>query len=242
MTDMEVGRLSAWRVPGAAPPVVCVHGAGVSSRQFMPLLRELDGARETWSLDLPGFGASSGPARPLGLPALADALVHWLDRIGLSLALLLGCSFGCQIAIDAALRFPDRVRGLVLIGLTTDPVARSGPRQLGRWLRNSTFEPSGLTPLTVRDYRDAGVRRVLATFAASLNDPVEDKLPRIPAPALVVRGVHDRLVPQAWAEESTRLLPNGRLVVVDGSAHTVPFAQPARCAELVDDFAQELAV
>jgi pimeloyl-ACP methyl ester carboxylesterase len=240
VTDTSTGRLVSWRVPGASPAVVCVHGAGVSSRQFLPLLLELHGVRETWSVDLPGFGASSGPAQPLGLPALADALVEWLDVVLGEPVLLLGCSFGSQIAVETVLRHPDRIRGLVLIGLTADPVARSRPRQFGRWLRNSVSEPGQLAALSYRDYRDAGIRLVLATMSESLRDRVEDKLPHVDVPAMVVRGEHDRLVPQPWAEESTRLLPQGRLAVIGGAAHTVPVAQPARCAEVVDRFVTEV--
>jgi hypothetical protein len=72
-----------------------------------------------------------------------------------------------------------------------DPRARSPPRQILRWALNSPFEPSGawtsLGSVVRQDYRDAGVRRVLATFGYALADRIEDKLPRPQAPTLVVR-------------------------------------------------------
>ncbi|MEU8687310.1 alpha/beta hydrolase [Streptomyces sp. NPDC048665] len=104
--------------------MVCVHGAGVSSREFRPFTEILGHRHDTWTVDLPGFGASAGPRHPLVLRALADLLVEWLTAVDLDHVVLLGGSFGCQVAVDAAVRHPDRVVGMVLVGPTVDPAAR----------------------------------------------------------------------------------------------------------------------
>ncbi|GAB3289337.1 alpha/beta fold hydrolase [Parasphingorhabdus pacifica] len=91
--------------------------------------RSLGWTTGTWALDLPGFGRSAGLAGPPTVNALADWLVDWLDAADIPEAHLLGCSFGCQVAVEAALRNPGRVRSLVLVGPTTDPRARSLPRR-----------------------------------------------------------------------------------------------------------------
>lgn len=104
-----------------------------------------------------------------------------------------------------------------------------------RWLRNLPGE----LPLIVVDYADAGVGWALRTFGQALADPVEGKLPLVQAPTLVVRGSRDTIVPQAWAEEVTRLLPPERLAVVAGAPHTVNFAAPAALAGLVRSFVAE---
>ncbi|WP_063739365.1 alpha/beta fold hydrolase [Streptomyces iakyrus] len=226
----------AWRIGGPGPSVVCVHGAGVSSREFQPFLKVLGHRHDAWTVDLPGFGASSGPPYPLGLRALADALADWLAAVDLDPVVLLGGSFGCQVAVDAAVRHPDRIAALVLVGPTLDPAARGFVRQLLRWMRNSPHERASMAALNLADYRDAGVRRIVGAFAESLRDRIEDKLPHIHAPALVVRGDHDRLVPQEWAEEVTRLLPAGRLAVVAHVGHMVPYRRPQELAGLVTDF------
>ncbi len=82
-----------------------------------------------------------------------------------------------------------------------------------------------MSPLIAADYWDAGLARVFRTFRDALDDPIERKLPEVAVPALVVRGEKDPIVPQRWAEEAARLLPKGRLVVVEG-AHTLNFAAP----------------
>jgi pimeloyl-ACP methyl ester carboxylesterase len=239
-------RMTAWGagVEGdtGLPTVVCVHGAGVSSRPMMRLVRRLGAETAVWTVDLPGFGKSSKPPRPLGLAGLADALAGWLAAMDIADACLLGSSFGCQIATDVAVRHGDRVAALVLSGPTTDPTARSWHVTLGRWLRNHVRESPRMFPLNLADYRDCGTRRMFATFAASLKDRIDLRLPRIGVPALVVRGERDTLAPQAWAEEVTRLLPEGRLATVPGAPHMIPFKNPEALAGLVTDFLAQEAV
>lgn len=220
----------------AASPVVCVHGVGVSSRYMVPTMAELSSAFDVYAVDLPGFGLSDRPAEPLDVPGLADALAAWVRAAGLERPALLANSFGCQVAVDCAVRHPDRVGPLVLVGPTTDPAAGGAVRQVARWLRNLPGERPGQLPLLVADYADAGPGRALRTFRTSLADRIQDKLPLVQAPTLVVRGARDRIVPQAWAEEVTRLLPRGRLAVVPGAPHTVNFADPGRLAAVVRPF------
>jgi pimeloyl-ACP methyl ester carboxylesterase len=95
---------------------------------------------------------------------------------------------------------------------------------------------SGGEPLNLADYRDAGGRRIAGAFTESLRDRIEDKLPHVVMPTLMVRGAQDRMVPQEWAEEVTRLLPAGRLAVVEKPGHMVPYRRPHALAGLVTDF------
>jgi NAD(P)-dependent dehydrogenase (short-subunit alcohol dehydrogenase family)/pimeloyl-ACP methyl ester carboxylesterase len=231
-------RMTGWHraPPHPAPTVVCVHGAGVSSRTLHPLVAELGETLDAWAVDLPGFGRSDKPRRPLTTPELATALAAWLRSAGLAPACLIGSSYGCQIAVDAAVRHPDAVSALVLVGPTVDPRARSWPRLIARWLRNSVHEDPRMLPSNIADYRDAGPGRVLATFQESIRDHVEDRLPRVRVPALVVRGELDRLGPPAWAERVARLLPEGRLVTIPGVPHMVPFRAPRKLSEVITDF------
>jgi NAD(P)-dependent dehydrogenase (short-subunit alcohol dehydrogenase family)/pimeloyl-ACP methyl ester carboxylesterase len=222
----------------AAPSVVCVHGAGVSSRQFHPLVAELGREVDAWTVDLPGYGRSAKASRPLTLSELGDALAAWLNAADLAPTSLVGCSFGCQIAVDVAVRYPELVRSLVLAGPTTDAHARTWPRLLARWLRNSVNEDPRMLPLNLADYLDAGPRRVITAFRESKRDRIEDRLAQVGVPTLVVRGELDRITPSEWVEEVTRLLPAGRLVTVPGTAHTVPVGAPREMARLVTEFVQ----
>jgi pimeloyl-ACP methyl ester carboxylesterase len=144
----------------------------------------------------------------------------------------LGNSFGCQVAVELAVRFPDRVAGLVLVGPTMDPSARTAPRQVLRWLRDTAREDPLQLPILVRDVRDAGPRRVVATLGHALRDPIEAKLPQVGVPALVTRGSIEPIVPPSWARAAARLLPEGQLAEVPGP-HNANYGAAGPLARLV---------
>jgi pimeloyl-ACP methyl ester carboxylesterase len=74
------------------------------------------------------------------------------------------------------MRYPDRVRALVLVGPTMDPAARTAFRQILRWLGDTALEDPLQLPILARDLRDAGPHRVVETLAHALHGPVEYKL------------------------------------------------------------------
>ena len=228
-------RVSADPAPGS-PPVVLVHGIGVATRFMVPIAELLAPHHPVYAPDLPGFGASAKPARTLNLVELTDALAGWTREIGLKRAAFLGNSVGCQIVADLALRYPDLVERVVLQGPTIDPWARHGLRQIARLLRNSRREPPSHGLISAREYVRCGFRRLAKTFRYALEDRIEEKLPQVRVPALVVRGSRDPIVPQGWAEEATRLLPMGRLVVIPRAPHTVVYSAPLELSRVVLPF------
>ena len=235
----DVGGMSLYdRRAGAGAAVVCVHGLAVSSRYFEPLVRELSSTYDARALDLPGFGRSGSPPEVLDVPGLADALAGWLRATGLQTAALVGNSAGCQYIVDCVSRHDDITGPVVLIGPTTDSSARTARAQVGRWLGTGRYRDVTQLPIVLRDCRDAGVHRVGATFRSILHDPIEDKLPLVRQPVLVLRGSQDPIVPRRWAEQVAWLLPDARLIEIAGGAHVVNFTKPAQVAREIRNFLQ----
>jgi 2-hydroxy-6-oxonona-2,4-dienedioate hydrolase len=228
--EVDGRRLHARRKVDLAPPgrphLVLVHGVAVSSRNMSPTAEAFATHVPVHSPDLPGHGRSDHADHVLSTRELADALVGWMDASGLDTACLLGNSFGCQIAAEVAARHPERVERLVLQGPTTDPQARSYSRQIVRWIRNGKLEGATQSDVTLQEWTDAGLKVLLGTFRHCVRHRIEDVLPRIEAPTLVVRGEGDPIVPQRWAEEVTALLADGRLVVLPDVSHTITNTRP----------------
>lgn len=222
--------------PARSLPIVLVHGIGVASRFMVPAAEVLAPYHRVYAPDLPGFGRSSKPAHVLNVAELADALAGWTRAISLANAVFLGNSFGCQIVVDLAVRYPELVERAVLQGPTMDPQARTAWQQLARLLRNSRREPLSHGLISAREYPRCGLRRLVKTFRYALEDRIEEKLPNVRVPALVVRGSKDPIVPQRWAEVATRLLPDGRLAVIPGAPHTVVYDVPLELADVVRPF------
>jgi 2-hydroxy-6-oxonona-2,4-dienedioate hydrolase len=220
----------------ARRPVVLVHGLVISGRYMVPTARELAPLCPVYAIDLPGYGDSAKPRAMLGLRELADALAAWMDAMRFPSAHLVANSFGCQILAEFALRHVHRVDRLVFQGPTVDPEARTVRQQLARLMRNSSSEGPGLGWITLVDYVKAGVRRICFTIRMAMEDRIEDKLPGIAAPTLVVRGGNDPIVPQRWAEEVVRRLPRGELRVLPGLGHTINYTAPKEFTSVMRPF------
>jgi 2-hydroxy-6-oxonona-2,4-dienedioate hydrolase len=217
-------------------PVVLVHGQVISSLYMVPTAKLLAPHVRVFAPDLPGFGLSGKPSQVLSVPELADALGAWLQANRLERAALVANSLGCQISVDLAVRRPDLVRALVLAGPTMDPRARNAPAQIARWLLDWPGERPSLALAHLRDFALAGVRRALETFRHALRDRIEEKLPSLQCPTLVVRGERDPIVPQRWAEEAAALVPGGRLVVIPAGPHCVNYSTPRDFVRVIKAF------
>jgi 2-hydroxy-6-oxonona-2,4-dienedioate hydrolase len=212
--------------PAGSSSIVLVHGLGVSSRYMMPLAERLSTHARVFAPDLPGFGLSRTPRRTLSIPELADALAAWMKANRLERVSLIGNSLGAQIIVDFAVRYPERVEQAVLIAPTIDVRARRFMRQFARLLIDALREPASLLPIAIGDYLRAGLIRATRTLNYALADCVEDKLPLMRQRTLVVRGGRDPIVPQDWAADVTRLLPDARLHVIALAAHAVNYGEP----------------
>lgn len=220
-------------------PIVLVHGLAVSSRYMIPTARLLASHCRVYIPDLPGYGRSGKPAHTLSIVELSDALADWMDAIGLLKATLLGNSMGCQIIANFALRHPQRIDYAVLVSPTMDPQACTARQEVWRWLLNIPGEPFVLFPIILLDTLQIGIRRFLRTFCYALQDRIEEHLPHMQVPTLVVRGTRDTVVPQRWAEEVANMLPTGQLVMIEGAAHDVNFNAPEQLTREVLRFLRE---
>lgn len=229
--------------PASGPlPVVLVHGYGVSGRYMAPIARLLAAERPVWVPDLPGHGRSEKPERTLDVPELAQALRSFLDAVGVRRAALLANSMGCQIVAELAVRHPERVDRLILVGPTVDPEARTLRQQLPRLLRAAFEERPSLIPLVIVDYLRARPRRIVEELQAMFANRIEENLPRIDAPAMVVHGEKDFIVPRRWAEEVARLLRTDRLFTIPGAGHALNYSAPDELMRLIRPFLRESIV
>ncbi|MBA2460637.1 MAG: alpha/beta fold hydrolase [Actinobacteria bacterium] len=144
---------------------------------------------------------------------------------------------GCQVATKLALRRPELVRALVLIGPTVDPDARNAMRHAFRLALDAWFEPPRLTGI-VRDYLRLGPSRIVRQAQYALADAIEERLPAIQAPSLVIRGAHDPVCPAAWAHEAAHLI-RSRLITIAGAGHAAHYSHPRQVADEIDRLLRE---
>jgi 2-hydroxy-6-oxonona-2,4-dienedioate hydrolase len=222
---------------GRDAPVVLVHGLVVSSSYHVPLGERLvDRGYEVHAPDLPGFGRSSRPDHHPDTRELGHVLAGWLDALGLRGATLVANSYGCQVVAETLLGRPELADRVVLLAPTMEPPARAVSEQLRRWRAEQKTQSRRLQRLLVRDYLSAGIPRAIATFRHALTDAIEDKLPYVGQRTLVCRGTRDPIISQAWADEVSELLPDGRGAVLPGATHAVNHEMPLQTARVIDGF------
>jgi 2-hydroxy-6-oxonona-2,4-dienedioate hydrolase len=235
------GTVIEWRRSTTRPrrpdlPVVLLPGVSLSGRYLLPLAAELDGDFPVHLPDPPGFAGSDAPEAGMAMEAQADVLASWMSAIGVSRAHVIANSMGCQIATHLAVRHPRRVAGLVLQGPTVDPQSRSLMGQLGRLVLDALQEPVSIGPSHLFDWARSGPRAAATTVRVLLADRMEDRLPAVDCPTLVVRGTRDPLVSEHWARTMVALLPRGHLHTVPMGRHSMPYSHPVELARIVRPF------
>jgi pimeloyl-ACP methyl ester carboxylesterase len=224
---------------GDGSPVVLVHGYGVSGTYMLPLARALASCCSVLVPDLPGQGRSDPPPGAGDIWYLAEALGDWLDASGLIRPCFVANSMGCQIVTEFAVRRPQRVGPMVLVGPTVDPSRRHARHQVFAALRDSAREPLSLLSIAARDNAAVGMRALLATARSVLADRIEERLPLLEQPTVIIVGQRDAFVGEKWAQQAAALLPRGRLVVVPREPHAVHYTRPDLVAEIVRELLLE---
>jgi pimeloyl-ACP methyl ester carboxylesterase len=206
------------RTADAGPPWVLLHGLAVSHRYLMPTAAALRGG-PVHVPDLPGFGLSGKPRQVFDVEQHCAAVAAWMDVEGIAGARVLGNSFGCQVAVELAVRRPDLVSALVLVGPTVDPAAPTASAQALRWVTDLAWEDPWQARIIAADVRDARPRRILATLRLSVRHRIDHRLPLVQAPVLFLRGEHDPIAPPRWLRQAAGLAPRAAANVVPAAAH-----------------------
>ena len=206
---------------------------------MVPTARRLGSEFSVFAPDLPGYGYSSKPRNALGLSQLADVLAEWMNAVGVGRAVLVGNSVGCQVIAELGIRHPHLLTAAVLQGPTMDAADRSAIGQFRRFVADLPHEKLPEYAVNAHDYWRAGVRRLWQSFRLALADRIEDKLPRLTAPVLIVRGVQDPIVSEAWGRRLAELPSNGTFITTRG-AHTPNFSEPDAFSDVVRWFLSKM--
>jgi pimeloyl-ACP methyl ester carboxylesterase len=110
------GYRRAFRVAGAGPAIVLVHGIGDSSRTWAPVIERLARTHLVIAPDLLGHGHSAKPRADYSVAGYANGIRDLLGVLGVTRATLVGHSLGGGVAMQFAYQFPDRTERLVLVG------------------------------------------------------------------------------------------------------------------------------
>jgi pimeloyl-ACP methyl ester carboxylesterase len=228
----------------AATPILHLHGFGISGRYLLPTARLLAGRARNIVPDLPGYGRSERPSRPLTIPELAAAAVAVLDACEVERAVVVGNSMGCPVAIELAERHPGRVERLVLVspagGQHNQPFAKA----VAQLALDGVRESPRMARVAVPDYVRFGPINSLRLFRAMTLYPARDRLLATRAPTLAVFGDRDPLMPgrEQIVETAAQLPGKVSVVVIEGAAHAINFSHPGELAHVIGSWLDGVAI
>ena len=231
--------------PEAGTPVVLVHGLGGRSEDWRNLTPYLIRAGfRVYMLDLPGYGRSDKPADfSYSVPDEANAVLGFMNTLGLMQVDLGGWSMGGWIAQSFAAAHPERVNKLMLFdsaGLyerpswNTDlftPVSALELDQLDALLMpHPPAVPSFIANDILRTSRNRAwiIHRALSSMLTG-RDATDKLLPQLKMPVLIVWGAVDHITPLSQGETIHRLVPQSQMEVVPECGHLAP----VQCADKI---------
>jgi pimeloyl-ACP methyl ester carboxylesterase len=226
------------RTGGDGPPIVVAHGVYDDALARTPLIRELAADYDVIAYDARGHGRSDSPPSSYDAATRVEDLLGLLDALDLEDPILFGHSMGGDTVAATAARHPERVRAVAMedpAAMLRDPLSEpaSVRRQIEGWHERSVdelLETDEELRGYVRDDREdlanliAEARHCVSPnvaryFEEGRIDP-DATYPSIDVPALVLKADADRAGRERDTEIADRL-PDGRLVHVEGTGHTV---------------------
>ena len=254
---------------GSGTPLVFIHGFGSSIFSWRKNLDVISKHHRVCAPDLPGFGYSDKPLEAdYSIDAYADFIIQFMDRLQIEQAVLVGHSLGGGIALLACLKYPSRVKALILLDaeaypiepplmlkVAQLPVIRSViHRAIGEWvvrisLERSYYNHDLITDDLVAEYyrpfltengRPAAIKVLQAMDFEELR-----KLPRryrnIRKKTLILWGKEDRISRIHLAHKLREDLRYSRLIIIPESGHLVSEEKPEAVNRAILNFTGRIA-
>ncbi len=244
---------------GEGIDLVLIHGWGMNSAVWSPLVEPLSQHYRLTLIDMPGHGYSEYDPECTDLDQWVDAVA----QVAPENATWIGWSLGGMLAQRAAARFPGRVQGLVsiaasprfsqsddwphamaldtLLGFATD-LREDHSKTMDRFLLLQAHGDSEVRKL-LRPLRQGlssrpgpDDRALEAGLDLLLNIDLRSDLAEIQCPIMWMLGRRDRLVPVAVADDLPGLLPESQVHIFKHAAHLPMLSDQAMCLELLQGF------
>jgi pimeloyl-ACP methyl ester carboxylesterase len=230
--------------PGFGRPLVLLHGGLLTiGLSFAEVLPGLAATRRVIAVELQGHGHTADTERELTVPLLAGDVVTLLDVLGVAEADLLGYSLGGMVALETALRHPERVGRLVLAAIgyrpdgyldeIRDPSLHAGSTRLPTLadFKEMTDAYTAVAP----DPGHFEAFMAKCTVAAGYGGWTEDELSQVAAPTLLLIGDTD-FVRIDHAARMHDLIPDAQLAVLPGCTHMGLMRRPELLLPMVRGF------
>lgn len=245
-----------YEVFGRGKPVILLHGWLGSWGLWQETMAFLGRSHRTYALDFWGFGESGTKRSTYQVVDFVSLVDQFMDQLGILSAPLVGHSMGGTVSLAAALRYPERVQKVVIVG---SPIAGSslalplkfaGYRPIAFLLFNifpafrlamrvaSPFISGapGFPDMMDRDLSRTTLESFLISIASLRRTDLRAELPRVNVPCMGMFGDRDNIVdPRQWQALKTGL-PGSRIERFSRAGHFIMLDEPRPFQEKLVDF------
>jgi len=196
-----------YQTHGSGRPMILLHGGLFSSEMFGPTIPELAANHQVIAVDLQGHGRTADIDRPLDIRLMADDIAALIDHLGLDKPDLVGYSLGGGVAFFTAVKYPDKMRKLVLAGahMKRDAIPAEMLAQQGQ-LNSAAAEFMKDTPM-YQHYQAVAPRpedfgRLLDKVGTSLAEDFDfsEEVRGLKVPTMIVAADADMAPPSHYVE------------------------------------------
>lgn len=233
--------------PKAKSPVVILHGWGQNASLWLPLTKLLSENHRYYLLDLPGFGGTKNLAKNSDIPEYTSFVKNFSDKLKLKNFVLLGHSFGGQVACDFTIKYPELLNCLVLVDAAV--IRRRTIKTILIQAIAKLFKPiKQIVPIGLisqiheriahdyshsNDYQKSVLRQILKY-------DLSPKLHLIKVPTEIIWGSEDKVIPYV-GKYLVENISDARLHVIYGCGHHPYLTHPQKLAGVLNKILSNLS-
>lgn len=195
---------------GSGTPFVLLHGNGEDGDYFKYQIDYFSNNYRMIAVDTRGHGNSPRGDAPFTMNQFVEDLNNLLEKLKLSKVILLGFSDGANIAMKFAIKYPDKVKVLILNGgnLNTKGVKRT----------TQIFIELGYRITKMFSKKSEGAKRNMELLGLMVNEPniKIEEIHSIQIPTLVIAGKND-MIKESHTKEIAENIPNAKLSILKGN-------------------------
>ena len=250
---------------GDGPAILLLHGFPTSSYTWRHVMRLLAPRYHVYAIDLVGYGKSKvEPDVGRGLGEQVSYVAEWMDAIGLETAIVVGQDLGGGVAQLLAVKYPQKVRGMVLVNSVCFD---SWPYQYANLLSEPGYGPfvgegvarpngfygmmmqgvyyqkllsKGVMSYYYEPWEGVQGRRDLIRAAQDQNHQdtlaIAPRLGEIRAPVLVIAGQFDPFQPTNYSRRLAAAIPGAQFHMIPNCGHFASEDEPEKIVKLIVDF------
>ena len=217
---------------GNKEPLILLHGNGEDGSYFKNQIDYFCGRYRVIAVDTRGHGKSPRGTKPFTIEQFSCDLYDFMMDLKISNAVILGFSDGANIAMEFAMKYPNKVKALILNGGYLNP----------RGTKRTTQIPIEIGYKIARQFasKSPNAKKNAEMLGLMVHEPnIEpDELTKITAPTLVICGTND-IIKESHTREIAENIPNAKLSIIKGN-HFIANKKYAAFNKEVENFLQKI--